>query len=395
MKETGRPAGRMTGRMLATLAKCPRRYQIEYVNNYRLKGRRPAPWPPSVKALLRDALRERDVAEARGVSPLRVRAASEAILGVYQEEMRRLIGSVSPDEAARLEEEIAAAADEARRVVAHYDYTQSHDINFRPLEFMRDPSGVPIVDRIVEHKLLSSELYTYAERVDGIVTDGNTPAALIRRFTSNPDPNEVKEELGLDLTVIGELWAASHILGDPVTLAVVDVVRTKAPSIPETIQCRKCRGDGKVKLKGEDGTVGEELVACDACRGSGIGGMSKRACDTTVEIWKASAKKFGLDPEAESNRCLDVIAKLQRRAESFAYRILVQVQTADLKAWALDAQTIAGFASYHAANGYWPRNPGACVGRSGPCPYRRACNNQDSQDVACFAPSFEPFPGLE
>ncbi len=395
MGETPRPAGRMTGRMLATLAKCPRRYQIEYVNNYRLKGRRPAPWPPSVKALLRDALRERDVARSRRVSSLRVRAAAEAVLGVYQEEMRRLIGSVSPDEAARLEEEIATAADEARRVVAHYDYTRSHDINFRPLEFMRDSSGVPIVDRIVEHKLLASDLYTYAERVDGIVTDGNTPAALIRRFTSNPNPEEVKEELGLDLTIIGELWAASHILDTPVTLAVVDVVRTKAPSIPETIQCRKCRGDGKVKLKGEDGTAGEELVACDACGGTGIGGMSKRACDTTVEIWKASAQRFGLDPEKEGDRCLDVIAKLQRRAESFAYRILVQVQTADLKAWALDAQTIAGFASYHAANGYWPRNPGACVGRSGPCPYRRACNNQDSQDVACFTPSFEQFPGLE
>ncbi|HUX15277.1 MAG TPA: hypothetical protein VMW52_02330, partial [Phycisphaerae bacterium] len=164
MNGIARPAERRTSLMLATLAKCPRRYEIEFVNNYRLKGRRPAPWPPSIKSLLREALRERDFTTTRNVGALRTRAASEAIMSVYYDELRTVIGNVPAQEAAEFGMVIAQVVDESRRIMRHYEEAYRGD----RLVIAVDKTGAPFVDRIVERKLLASEM-TFAERVDAIV----------------------------------------------------------------------------------------------------------------------------------------------------------------------------------------------------------------------------------
>jgi hypothetical protein len=174
-----------------------------------------------------------------------------------------------------------------------------------------------------------------------------------------------------------------------VTVAIVDVVRVKAPSIPDTVQCRKCRGDGKVGV----GTPEEK--PCAECGGTGVGGMSKRACDTTVSVWMETASTVGLDATAEAARCPEVIEKIRSRGETFAYRMEVEVAVAELKEWATDAVAIAAMSEVHATRKHWPRNPDACVGRSGPCPYRRVCSHQADVDVAWFTSSVEPFPGID
>lgn len=396
MNTTARPANRRTALMLATLAKCPRRYEIEYVNNYRLKGRRPGPWPPSVKSLLREALRERDFAATRGVGALRVRAASEAIMSVYADELRSVLGRVPAHEAADFETEIARVVDESRRIMRHYEEAHRAD----QLVIAVDKAGAPLVGRVVEHKLLATEM-TFAEHVDAIVTiparkqpadstgEETELAVLVRRFTSNANPDDVRADLAHDLALRGQMWAASHLVGDPVTIAVVDVIRTKAPSPPDTIQCRKCRGDGRV------GAGTPEEKPCPECGGHGVGGMSKRACDTTLSVWWDAATAAGLDANAEAARCADVLEKIQARGETFAYRVEVEVAVAELKEWATDAVAMATMTEVHATRKHWPRNPDACMGRSGPCPYRKVCGHQGDADVAWFAQSVEPYPGLD
>jgi len=401
MNGIARPAERRTSLMLATLAKCPRRYEIEFVNNYRLKGRRPAPWPPSIKSLLREALRERDFTTTRNVGALRTRAASEAIMSVYYDELRTVLGNVPAQEAAEFGMVIAQVVDESRRIMRHYEEAYRGD----RLVIAVDKTGAPFVDRIVERKLLASEM-TFAERVDAIVEipgrtnengkTGKVPevAVLVRRFTSNSNPDDVRSDLVHDLALRGQLWAASHLVGDPVTVAIVDVVRTKAPSIPDTVQCRKCGGQGRHEKgqKEEDGTW--TPAKCETCEGTGVGGMSKRACDTTESVWMETARANGLDATTEAARCSDVIGKIRARGETFAYRVEVEVQVAELKEWSTDAVALASIAEVYATRKHWPRNQDACVGRSGPCPYRKVCSHQGDADVAWFTKTDEPYPGL-
>lgn len=381
--EKGKPT-RHTSLTLATLAKCPRRYEIEYVNNYRLNNRRPAPWPPSLKQLLRDALRERDIAQVRGYTPLRARAIAEAIVNVYAEEMLSLVGNVSPQERERHEEEIREIGEEARRIILHYD--DAH----------RDSKALTLlaVDQVVEKNPLGGADLTYAERIDGLVDLGGRKTALVRHFTANADREDVQAELVMSLALRGQLWAASAYSGETISSALVDVVRTKAPSEPETIQCKKCRGDGKVKLKGEDGTAGEELIGCDACSGTGVGGLSKRPCDTTLKTWKDAVARHGLDIAAETTRCSEIVSRLERRGENFAYRLVIDLDKTAIKDWAKDVVALASLVGFYSSAGYWPKNPAACVGRSGPCPYRKACNHHGDVDVAWFTKTDEPYPGL-
>lgn len=381
-----RPAGRRTPLMLATLATCPRKYRIEYVDDYRPKGRRPQPWPPKIKPILRDALRDRDYAEMRGLNPLRVRAAAEAVIMAYRDELTSAIGNVGREEYERWLGEIADVEEAARGVLSHYEEALG-DGRFN---FMLDPSGRPLVDRVIEEKLDGE--FTYADRIDGVLDRGELPpAVLIRYFTSNSDPQSVAADLGLDLRVMGPMWIASRAAGMKITSAVVEVIRTKPPSSPETIQCKKCRGAGIVG----DRSTGEE-TKCSDCGGSGIGGMSKRACDTTFEEWHRAVVRAGLDIKAEEERCADILRRIVERGETFAYRVTVDASEEAIHAWKRDVGELTDLSSYYAeTRKAWPRNIAACVGRSAPCPYRKTCSHHGEEDPAWFVKHSEPFPGLD
>lgn len=388
MSEERRTRATHTPRTLAALASCPRRFQIEYLDNYRLKGRRPEPWPPSIKVVLRDALRERDVAAVRGLSRLRTDAASYAVILAYRKELTRLIGDLPPREAQRYTGEIAAMSDEAMRVLEHYD--EEHP---EPLRFVCDEHGHHFVDKLVDIELANKKVLT--NRVDGIIARENLPpAVLVRHFTSHTDPQEVIRDLEVDLRLIAAMHAASHLLGSSVTSAVVDVVRTKAPSIPETIQCRKCGGQGgheKGKQE-EDGTW--TATTCEACRGTGIGGMSRKPCDTTLKTWQRTVAAHGLDPAAENERCREIVERLGTRSDSFAYRVVVDAAKEAVASWVLDVTEISRLEDYYLKRQLWPRNAAACMGRSGPCPYRKVCSHHGDDDVAWFTRVDEPYPGL-
>jgi len=374
--------------MLATLGQCARRYQIEYVNNYRLKERRPTPWPPNLKALLRDALRECDWTQWRNSNGIRTKAILEALMTVYAEEWREARGQVSSSEVEESDAEIDSIIAEAKAILNHYyEILGSEKLHFA----VAPPNGRPALDFTVEAPLPGDESI-YAERLDGIVqTEGSIPEVLIRYFATSASPDEVRRDLAFDLRIRGTMWVASQLMGGFITTALVDVIRRKAPSVPETIQCRKCQGSGKMNRSENTGSS----ESCDVCRGSGIGGMAKKASDTTVDIWIRKVNKSGLDLAVETERCKEVLAKLKSRGETFCYRVSVVASAQELESWAQDMASMAGLVKYYESQGYWPRNPAACIGRSGPCPYRKVCSYHGDIDMAWFVKVYEQYPGLD
>jgi len=383
-----RPENLVTPRMLWSLM-CPRRFEIEYCKNYRLKGYRPPPWPAGLRGVLRSALRERDVVPIvdqvlrRPTDPLRVEVAVESVFRVYADKIRKLRGNMRGDELERSEKELCAAIEEARRILAHYDTV--HPIYF---EFAKS-DGYPAVDKFVRAELGNSQ-WKYADRIDGVVLRENLPpAVLVRHFTTSNEVTEVERQLRLKLELIGKMWSATQLMGRPVTTALIDVIRSKAPSVPEPIKCTKCKGTKFENKKGEKETF------CSKCGGSGMGGMSQKACDTTLDIWHATASQLGFDLAAESKRCAKTIRKLQERGESFAYRTVVEVPVAALGRWEQDTIATANLIEHYRKEGYWPRNPDACVLRTGYCRYRKVCSHHGDEDVAWFTRVVEALPGLD
>ncbi len=388
-----RPPSRVTPRMLRALT-CPRRYQIEYVHNYRLKGRRPWPWPPSMKTLLHVALLERDFHRSSRRVGLRGKISVENVLQVYQDQLKKVRGVVGFDEAIRSDREIDELVDDARRILGHYD-----DVHGEPWSFAKDAMGRPIVDALAEYELPSNpetSTWIYTDRIDGIVLRKELPpAVLVRRFTSTTDPLDVQRNLALAFELIGPMWCASQLYNKPVTSAVVDVVRTKPPSIPDTVKCRKCGGQGSHEKgqKNDDGTW--TPTKCEACSGTGIGGMSKSPCDTTLDIWNSTVTGLGLQIREQVSRCEQTVRRLEERGESFAHRIVVDIPLAAFEQWEQDVIATADLVLHHTKKNYWPRNTAACIGRSGPCPYRKVCSHHGTDDVAWFTRIDDPYPGLD
>lgn len=387
-----RPESRITARMLWSL-QCPRRYEIEFRNDYRLKGYRPPPWPPSMKSLLHAALRERDKANVRErflsgpPDPLRGKVAVESVLRVYADQLRKVRGVASYDEVKRSDAEIDKLIEDARRVLSHYD-----DSEHAPLDFASDGERRPLVDRLAEIQVFD---WIYVERVAGVVKrEQLPPAVLVRHFTSTVDPVDVARELEMNLGLVGQMWAASQLIGRPVTEALVDVVRTKPPAIPDTVQCRSCRGGGVTKGK-VDGETFINAESCSKCGGTGFGGMSKKPCDTTIEIWDATVTERGLDIGEQRERCAETVRKIEERGESFAYRVVVEVPFAAIEAWEQDMVAAADLIPHYKKTGFWPRNPNACAGRTGYCKYRKVCSHHGEEDIAWFTRTVEPYPGLD
>jgi len=400
-----RPPNLFTRRMLETFSTCRARYHTEYEMDYRLKRRRPWPWPPTMKFALHAALRERDFALTRGIGKLRVLSAGDAVLDTYARQLMK--SAFLPPVENKNVKKVEELLEQTKRIIAHYNDVHEADIAGEGMKFLTTSDGRPMVDYLSTDSLWIPEgepaynttpykrtaPWQFAERIDGIIKrDGLPPAVLIRRLTSSTDPVEVERELALDLTIPGMMWAASRLIGDFVLSAVVDVVRIKPPSVPETVKCRSCKGNGQGKY-GDDG--GSGTTACQKCGGTGVGGMSKKPCDTTLDIWEAEVRKHGLDVTTEWQRCKPVVERIREKGESFAYRIHVETSEQALRKWNSDAYMTADEIAIARKSGHWPRNPAACVGVSGPCPYRRACSQTADSDLAWFTREVEPYPGLD
>ena len=122
---------------------------------------------------------------------------------------------------------------------------------------------------------------------------------LVRHKTAQNLGENLAQKLKADFALRALWWAMSEFLGEPLVGVIVNVLRTKLPTIPKRNQCPSCKGTG---TKGG--------AACPACGGSGLGGLSKRAdIDTTVEVFTGEILRFGLDP----NEYRDILDNLALR----------------------------------------------------------------------------------
>lgn len=337
----------LTPAMLTALATCPRRFEIEHIRNLRLKGRRRPPWPPNIKRMLLECLEARDALAAVGVSWMQAESAAYGMVRIYSERLRGLLGA--GESASEIDEMERAAGS----ILDHYIAVHGDDASMR----WEAPRGV------VKREIGDTGSF-YADRLGPTVHYGQQRLSVVRSFTSERDPARHAAVLEHLLWLHGVAWLAGT------DGLLVDVVRTKAPSKPDTVQCRKCKGEG-----------------CEECNGTGAGGLSKRPCDTTLELWMEAARRHGLDPGEEAKRCAAVTDRLAQKGETFSYRLVIQPSDKLIRDWESNLAKWVEAAKHYQRHG-WPQNPSACRG----CPYQLGCNGADD---AVFEQVEEGLTGLE
>ena len=392
---TERPLRRLTPRMMATVASCRARYKYEFEDGLRRRSGGSFPWPPRLKDLLREVFWARDEAMAEwGDSD-----SWDALLSAVLEEWAKLVRDRAPAniDRARLDTSITSTALEARAIANHYQNV--HHGGFSDPQIWRDKHG-PVVRRMVEFKppipldrdgsYRVRSRYSLAITLDKVVSIHGVPWLVVRHFTSDRDRESVLADLKQRMDWRGHAWGAAEAIGCGVAGILFDVIRTKPPSRPGTVQCRHCKGSGE-----SVDPVTTAKAECAQCAGTGVGGLSKQACDTTTEVWKDTLMRYPhllTDEHAAIHR--DAVLRLRERGETFAYRALVKVPREALVEWMFD--TYATIKELDAArrHGRWPRNTAACLGRAGACPYRAPCSAVGQErDTFLFDKVDEAFPG--
>jgi hypothetical protein len=371
-----RPRRRATVRALGTFLRCPERARIECEAGLRLASSGDRPWPPNLRDALAWALGAADlaiVAPTAAGSPTAeiARGVAHDALLHWTEACTSVAPRTRPGEPTAAEQiaEVygkgAPIVERALRVLP-------------PLLVARDRKGRPILHRLVDLGIPGPTGRPSGCRVvvplDGIVVVHRAPWALVRYYTNTVEPSDVRFDLMRDLDLRPAVAAAAAIVAEdgiphPVVGALVEVVRLRAPSEVKTVNCRKNHAAGPDP-------------ACAECRGTGIGRLSAADADTTVDEWEAAlARHPHLDAAAERARAAGLLGRLQRRGESFCYRVEVPVDAYALRAWAADVRATFRLLATARRSG-WPRNPGACD--VPPCPYRAVCADRLDRDAAPF-----------
>jgi hypothetical protein len=374
--------------MLGVAASCRHRFNIEYVNDYRLANR--SRWfPPRVKSLLAEVLYARDLALALNKEPGEV----DGIVARAAEKWSRDTRAASTHDE-DLAATMRAIEDDVAGILVHYEDAHAsvaHAIKRK---------GKPVVRRIVEHRLPTFERkkiggpskYTVAHLLDRLtVNEDGEPMLVVRHLTSNADPLDVRTELGHRLDIPGLCWAASKLNRKPVRVVEFDFVRTKPPSIPNTTKCRHCK-DGYCLTEDDSGL--KVRKPCPTCNGTGVGGMSVAACDTTWAIWNSKLEQYKhLDHDKQREAARSLLNRLAKRGESFAYRVRRFVTDEQIDSWLADTYETIREIETARRRGTWPRNPRACAARGSVCPYRRVCAGT-LRDEAVYEIADDPYPGL-
>jgi len=347
---------------------CRRRYKIDYELGCRLSGH--SLWlPVSVKDCLREVFYYRDAAIASKNHKMDFEARG------YTKWFRRVTENISRDlpaiELAKVEKTVYGIIEQ---------YTRAHGNTEQKVRYVQS-KGKPVVRhlsifsvrRCDEGKLGGPTQNKFAVILDGLWKDSSTPVLTVRHFTSQSDPEKVKKYLESNLEVPGMLYAASLIARRPVRVVQFDVVRTKSPSMPTFLKCRKCGGDG-----------------CEECAKTGYGAISSKPCDTTAAVWREALGAYPhietISPEADR-----LLAVLESRGDTFTYRHYKTYSDANIAEWMQDTyEKIRDVEAARKAN-RWPRNHSACRQYGHLCRYARFCSGAEGPDLVQFN---EEYPGL-
>jgi len=381
-----RPYRRLTPRMLSTLASCRARFKTEHEDNLRRRSGGSYPWPPRLKDLLRELFWARDEAMCEWGDCDSWDRLVEVI--IYHWEMLARSYAPARIDSDELVKTIKATAEEARQIVNHYQNV--HHGGFSEPRVWRDKRG-PVVRRMVEFKppvpcdrdgsYMVRSRHSVAICLDKVVSIHGVPWVVVRYLTSDRDREQVVADLKRRMDWRGHAWAAAEEIGCGVAGVLFDVIRTKPPSRPATVKCKSCRGTGRSEeWKSYPGGIPEGQtperigIDCPNCAGTGVGGISKQACDTTAEVWKDTLMSHQhLLTEKHAAIHKDAILRLVERGETFAYRAHQKVPREALVEWMFDTYGLIKELDGARRHGRWPRNTSACLGRAGACPYRASC----------------------
>jgi len=186
----------------------------------------------------------------------------------------------------------------------------------------------------------------------------------------------------------GLVWAAEQLARRPVDRVIQDIVRTKAPSIPAPIKCRSCGGTGLVDVKADPMPIQTTHVGsdtCPMCDGTGVGGISRAACDT--EAWVLE-REITRHPHLidERARHMETLSRLYATQHKFVQRREILIPPGRVDRWLRATAEAVREITARRKEGYWPERQSPCEVRGVTCPYLPVCNNPAAyEDVAFFA----------
>jgi len=227
--------------------------------------------------------------------------------------------------------------------------------------------------------------WQYRTVLDSAVWINGEPWLVVRRFTGGSDVAEIRDGLGYRFDDLGQLWAFSKLIDATPRGILYDVIRRSAPSEPKTIKCRKCNGSGTM-----DPATGE---VCPACDGTGVGGISKAACDTDLSTWWEVARRYPhLDTDALKDEHAEQLQRIRSRGDSFSFRVARAVDPEEIVEWRREAYEVAKEIERCERSGSWRRNHLACKAPGRRCPFRSICAKHDVtlSDRLSFATTENP-----
>lgn len=219
--------------------------------------------------------------------------------------------------------------------------------------------------------------WDFGGKVDVLLNDnGGRLWIMDHKTTVETRPDAVEINVELDGQPRGYIWGMQQVKGVTVYGMIYNIMRKKAPAIPAILQCRKCKGTGKVTIKDKkEGTETEQV--CDPCKGTGVGGVSIAQCDSLVEVYQAQLDAYPHVDQAAHRKQLD---RLGARGDTFLYRFEYDVSQADIDEWHLDTYAVVK-SIMQAREWGFTHNYSACNINGRVCPYRPLCLGADPEQA--------------
>ena len=207
--------------------------------------------------------------------------------------------------------------------------------------------------------------WRYAGIPDLVVRDREDTRIKIvdHKTTSHSNREAYQAELELDPQSRGYcmLWSVLHE-GQAADF-VFDVQRSKIPTEPQALICKKCNN----KIKKDPTYVNAD---CPDCKGTNVSGITTRKdLDTTLKVYQAALDRYPhLDTSTPEYQ--EALQRIGARADSWAYRFELAYQPGELEDFHREAYEVTREMS---EAGYWTRNLGACFAPGRVCVYRHLC----------------------